>query len=76
MYKENGRGRTIRNVSILSSCSTGTASTLITLAYPPVGILQCFSIAWKICHPYRLYFSSPVRRYAMNSDSTVSGRRM
>lgn len=46
------------------------------LAYPPVSILQCLSIALKISHPYRRYFSSPVSRYARNSDSTVSGRKM
>lgn len=28
---------------------------------------------WNICQPQSLYFFSPVRRYAMNKDSTVSG---
>ena len=67
---------TMRNVSILSSCSTGSASTLSTLAYPPPGIRQCFSMAWKMFQPYRRYLGSLVSRYAMNNDSTVSGRRM
>jgi hypothetical protein len=43
--------RTIMNVSILSSSSTGSASTLRTLAYPPVATRQCVSIALKIAQP-------------------------
>lgn len=69
------KGLTMRNVSILSSNSTGTASTLRILAYPPVSTLQCFSIAWKIDQPWLRYRTSPVRRNAMNRDSTVSGLR-
>jgi len=65
--------RTIKNVSILSSQVAGTSSTLRTLAYPPVSILQCFSIAWKIDQPQLRYLTSPVKRKAMKSDSTVSG---
>lgn len=64
---------TSMNVSILSSCLTGTSSTLSTDAYPPDSILQCFSMDWKICQPHWRYLLSPVRRYARKSDSTVSG---
>lgn len=72
---QHTKGLTMRNVSILSSNSTGTASTLRILAYPPVSTLQCFSIAWKIDQPWLRYRTSPVRRNAMNRDSTVSGLR-
>jgi hypothetical protein len=65
--------RTIKNVSILSSCLTGTSSTLMIDAYPPDGMRQCFSIAWKIRQPWSRYLSSPVSRKAMKRDSTVSG---
>ena len=52
----------IMNVSIRSSCATGTLVTSNTLAYPPVSILQCVSIALKICQPYSRKRGSPVRR--------------
>ena len=42
---------TRKKVSILSSCCTGTSSTLTIVAYPPPGIRQCFSIAWNISQP-------------------------
>lgn len=47
-------GRTKKNVSILSSWTTGSSSTSRMEAYPPVATLQCFSNASKICQPHSL----------------------
>jgi hypothetical protein len=67
------RTLTRKNVSILSSYRGGTSSTLRIPAYPPVDILQCFSMDSNICHPHLLYLRSPVSLYAMKIDSTISG---
>lgn len=61
-----------QNVSIRSSCSTGTWSTSRTLAYPPEVNLQCFSNAWKICHPCQT--SCQMRQSASQSVSDVHAR--
>ena len=66
-------GLTKKNVSILSSLPAFFLSTLSTPTYPPVGTRQFVWIASKIFHPQRRYLGSPVRRYAMKRDSTVSG---